>query len=198
MQFYKDAAPDLEITNQLDDGLLRLLRAGDRDGAQQRLAEMIATGRDRYGAELALVTCSAVTSSMMSALRDGARIPLIKIDSPMAERAVREGRRIGVVVTFPPTTEPTSNLLREAAESAGKEIELDVRTFSDAYDALLSGNPARHDAILLDGVDRLQNDVDVVVLAQVSMARILDRVARRVPVLTSLDTSLAAIRQRLG
>ena len=45
MQFYGEAAPELEVTNLLDDGLLRLFRSGDEAGAEGRLAEMIGTQR---------------------------------------------------------------------------------------------------------------------------------------------------------
>jgi hypothetical protein len=37
MQYYSEQAPDLEITNQLDDGLLRLLAAGRVDVVEARL-----------------------------------------------------------------------------------------------------------------------------------------------------------------
>ena len=71
----------------------------------------------------------------------------------------------------------------------------------EAYEALLAGDTARHDELLLALVERLQlEDVAVVVLAQVSMARIMPHLADRisVPVLTSLHTSLEALRSALS
>ncbi|HEV2763953.1 MAG TPA: hypothetical protein VGV38_13305, partial [Pyrinomonadaceae bacterium] len=59
MKFYSEAAPELEITNLLDDGLLRLLAAGDAATAEARLTDMIRVAARTYGAEAAMVTCSS-------------------------------------------------------------------------------------------------------------------------------------------
>ena len=200
MQFYAEAAPELEVTNLLDDGLLRLLAAGRAADVQRRLAEMLGAAVKTYRPELAMVTCSSVSKEMVEALARGFDLPVLKIDYPMARRAVRAGRRIGVAATFPPTLAPTSRLLREAAEEAGAEIEIVEEAAPEAYRALLAGDTATHDALLASAVENLQGeDVSAVVLAQVSMARTLPLVERtaRVPVLTSLHTSLEAIREAL-
>jgi hypothetical protein len=108
---------------------------------------------------------------------------------------------VGVAATFPPTLVPTSKLLRDAAAEAGVEIEIVEEVAPGAYDALLSNDAATHDELLAAAVESLQNrDVSAVVLAQVSMARTLPLIERtaRVPVLTSLHTSLEAIRGALG
>ncbi len=197
VQFYKEAAPDLDIINLLEDGLLRLFSAGDFPLAEVRLGAMLAAARDVYAARLAILTCSAVPRPLLDSLRAAARIPVLKIDHPMARRAVETGSRIGVAVTFPPTAELTSKLLLESAEEQGRSVELTLEVKSKAYDALLAGDAATHDKMLLDAVAALaRQNVDVIVLAQVSMARILDRARASVsvPVLTSLDTSLAAVR----
>jgi aspartate/glutamate racemase len=201
MQFYSEAAPELEITNLLDDGLLRLLAAKRHETAQERLADMIDTARETYAAELAMITCSSVSKDMAERLGEKFDLPILKIDYPMAREAVRAGNRIGVAATFPPTLEPTSKLLNQAAAEADTTIEIIREVAPEAYDALLSGHTAEHDELLLDLVKKLeQQGVAAVVLAQVSMARILPRLngVITVPVLSSLHTSLDAIRERLG
>jgi hypothetical protein len=128
-------------------------------------------------------------------------MPALKIDYPMARAAVRAGRRIGVAATFPPTLAPTSKLLNEAAAEAGVEVEIVQEVEPAAYDALLANDTATHDRLLLDLIARLQKkDVAAVVLAQVSMARVLPLVGEgaSAPVLTSLHTSLEAIREALS
>jgi hypothetical protein len=201
MQFYAEAAPELEITNLLDDGLLRLLAAGRAGDVRRRLAEMLRAAAETYGPELALVTCSSVSKEMSDSLARDFTFPVLKIDYPMARRAVLAGRRIGVAATFAPTLVPTSRLLREAAAEAGVEIEIVEEVTPEAYTALLSNDTQTHDELLAAAVERLQNkDVAAVVLAQVSMARTLPLIERgaRVPVLTSLHTSLEAIREALS
>ena len=201
MQFYAEAAPELEITNLLDDGLLRLLAAGRAGDVSRRLAEMLRAAAETYAPELAMVTCSSVPKEMTDSLAGDFPFPVLKIDYPMARRAVRAGRRIGVAATFPPTLVPTSRLLREAAAEAGAEIEIVEEVAPEAYKALLAGDTGRHDELLSAAVENLQDkDVSAVVLAQVSMARTLPLIERgaRVPILTSLHTSLEAIREALS
>ncbi len=197
MQFYTEAAPELEITNLLDDGLLRLLSANKQSIAQNRLAEMIKTAVETYGAELAMITCSSVSKEMAERLNDDFALPILKIDYPMAREAVNTGKRIGVAATFPPTLVPTTKLLSEAAIEAGTNIEIIQEVSPEAYQALLANDNQKHDELLLAVIERLeQQKVDVIVLAQVSMARILPQLNGRikVPVLSSLHTSLKAIR----
>jgi glutamate racemase len=201
MQFYGERAPELEITNLLDDGLLRLLASGKSEAARKRLSEMLGAAAETYGPELAMITCSSVPRDMSDSLARDFRMPVLKIDYPMARAAVRAGRRVGVAATFPPTLAPTSKLLNEAAAELGTEIEIVQEVEPKAYDALLANDTATHDRLLLDLIERLQNqDVSAVVLAQVSMARVLPLVGERAraPVLTSLHTSLEAIREALS
>lgn len=201
MQFYGERAPELEITNLLDDGLLRLLASGRAETARKRLSEMLRDAAATYEPELAMITCSSVPREMSDSLARDFRMPVLKIDYPMARAAVRAGRRVGVAATFPPTLVPTSRLLNEAAEEAGTEIEIVQEVEPKAYDALLANDTAAHDRLLLDLIERLQGqDVSCVVLAQVSMARVLPLVGERarVPVLTSLHTSLEAIRAAMA
>jgi Asp/Glu/hydantoin racemase len=201
MQFYAEAAPELEITNLLDDGLLRLLAAKEYDTAEARLADMLRVAAGVYRAEAAMVTCSSVSKEMVGRIAEGFAVPVLKIDYPMARRAVAAGRRVGVAATFPPTLGPTRRLIEEAAREAGAEVEIIEEVAGGAYDALLAGDAERHDALLLETVSRLEaRGVAVVVLAQVSMARTLPLIEGRagVTVLTSLHTSLEEIRGALG
>jgi Asp/Glu/hydantoin racemase len=199
-QFYGEAAPELEITNLLDDGILRFFRLQDQQAAEERLTELIKIARNSYGAEVALVTCSSVSSEMRERLRRRFDFQVLKIDDPMARRAVMVSRRIGVAVTFPPTVEMTGKLLREAAAEAGRAVEIITEVAPEAYHALLAGDQQKHDELLLTLINRLdEQNVDAIVLAQVSMARIFPQLSKRLkaPVLTSLHTSLDAVRQAL-
>lgn len=201
MQFYSQAAPELEITNLLDDGLLRLLAAQDLATTRTRLADMVRVATETYKAELALVTCSSVPLELVVELSAQVRVPIVKIDYPMAQQAVRAGRRIGVAATFAPTLGPTRRLLERAAAEAGVELALIEAVAPAAYDALLTNDLARHDELLTAAVVQLsEQDVATIVLAQVSMARTLPQLAGlvKVPVLSSLHTSLAAVRARLA
>lgn len=198
--FYTAEAPELEITNLLDDGLMRLFHAGNNEKAMARLMDMCRAARGTHDAELAMLTCSAVLPEDMKRLRGAVPLPLFKIDEPMAHRAVAAGSRLGVVVSFRPTIETTRALLLETAAAAGQmKPELVLRFVDGAYQALLDGDAATHDNGIEAAARQLSGEqVHAVVLSQISMARVVPRLADLpMPVFSSLETSLEAIRGML-
>ena len=194
-RYYSAHAPQLDIFNLLDDGLMRYLDAVDMARAQKRFLAMLATARDEYGAKMAMLTCSAVPAATMETLRAWDRaFPVIKIDEPMAAKAVTFGETIGVLATFPATVATTQALILGAAE--GHPISMPTVCIPAALEALFDGDRARHDALVkAAAVEMAAGGVDGIVLAQVSMAHLMDAIAREtgLPVAASLDTSLAAI-----
>ena len=116
-------------------------------------------------------------------------VPVLRVDQPMADEAVKMGKRIGVIATLRTTLEPTADLIARRAAAAGKAIELTSRLCDGAFDALMSGNAAAHDAKVASVLKELSGQVDVVVLAQASMARVVDGLSaadKRTPILASL------------
>src|SRR3712207_6134430 len=120
MQFYAEAAPELQITNLLDDGLLRLLAAKDAGTAEARLTDMVRVAAETYGAEAAMITCSSVSKETAESIARRFALPVLKVDYPLAREAVRLGAMsggggtVGVAATFPPTLVPTRRLIEEA------------------------------------------------------------------------------------
>ncbi|MCZ2150151.1 MAG: aspartate/glutamate racemase family protein [Bryobacterales bacterium] len=198
--YYLDHAPELEITNLLDDGILRFFARQKESEAEERFVDLLCAARDTYNSELAMVTCSAVSRNMMRRLEDATGLPLVKIDEALALEAVTSARRLGVLVSFPPTQAVIRKLLEDAAADAGVEVELTFKLVPEAYEALLGGKNIHHDELLLEGLEELGREpVDAIVLAQVSMARLLRKLPPLpVPVLSSLRASLNTIRERLG
>ena len=71
---------------------------------------------------------------------------------------------------------------------AGKQIQLVSRLCDGAFDALMSGDGARHDSLVAMALKELASQVEVIVLAQASMARVVDGLPvedKRVPILAS-------------
>jgi hypothetical protein len=200
--YFRDHASDLEITNLLDDGILRFFAGQRESDAELRLAEMLCAARDAYDSELAMVTCSAVTRQMIRRLADATGLPIVKIDDALAKQVVLAGTRIGVVVTFPPTQAVISKLLRDMAKENGQQVELTIKLIPEAYESLLGGKLERHDELLLAGIAELgKESLDEIVLAQVSMARVLSKIPALglpMPVLSSLPAGLTTIREKLA
>jgi aspartate/glutamate racemase len=179
--------PGVRIVNLVDDSLLKdTMAAGHVTPAvTRRLAQYMLIGQD-MGATMILNACSSVGEAA-DAVRPLLGVPLLKIDTAMAERAVASGTRIGVAATVQTTLDPTVRLIEKVAADAGKAIKVSRKLCEGAFDALLAGDTARHDAIVSASLVELAAEVDIIVLAQVSMGRVADGLGDRisVPVLTS-------------
>jgi Asp/Glu/hydantoin racemase len=113
---------------------------------------------------------------------------VLRVDEPMAERAVAIGSRIGVIATLPSTLEPTAALIQARGPAAGRKVELTTEVVPGAFEAVISGNGAKHDELVGAALKALAKKVDVIVLAQASMARVVDALSpaeKPVPILSS-------------
>jgi Asp/Glu/hydantoin racemase len=150
-------------------------KGGITPAIAQRVAGYLASAASGE-ADYILVTCSSIGPAVDAAAA-GVKIPVLRVDQPMADEAVRAGRRIGVIATLPTTLHPTTDLVRRRAALAGKQIELTSRLCEGAFEALMSGDAAKHDAIVGAALRELSTQVDVILLAQASMARVVDTLA---------------------
>jgi aspartate/glutamate racemase len=135
----------------------------------------------RYARDLAelgrvdaiMITCSTMNRSF-AAVSDAMRsyrIPVIQIDRPLMEAAVRQGGRILVVATHGPTVESTRRLLHETADEMGAHVDFAGETVEEAWHCLASGDVAGHNEVLSNAIRRriTREPVDSVVFAQLSM-----------------------------
>jgi Asp/Glu/hydantoin racemase len=145
------------------------------------------------GAGAVLVTCSSIGEGVKVA-RQLFDFPVLRIDEPMAERAVEAGRRIGVLATLQTTLAPTVRLIEETAAARGCHREIVSCLCAGAFDAVLAGNVATHDRLVRASLEELSATVDVVVLAQASMARVVAELPpqeRRIAILSSPELAIA-------
>jgi Asp/Glu/hydantoin racemase len=192
-QLCKAKLPQVDTFNLVDDSLVRAIGARGALTADiaRRVAGYIASA-EAGGADYILVTCSSIGPAVEAAA-PFTGVPVLRVDQPMADLAVQTGRRIGVIATLPTTLNPTSDLVRRRAALAGKPIELTSRLCEGAFEALMSGDAARHDAMVAAALRELAAGVDVILLAQASMARVVDGLPaadRRIPILASPPTAI--------
>lgn len=183
-----ELAPGAEVFHIVDESLLGVTRKTGRltDVTRRRVLGYLVSAAEA-GADLVVVTCSSIGPAV-DASRGFVPVPVLRIDEPMADEAVRLGSRVGVVATLATTLEPTAELVERRGREAGKPIELVARLCDGAFDALAAGDRDRHDELVRDGLRRLLADVDVIVLAQASMARVADTLPaeeRTKPILAS-------------
>jgi Asp/Glu/hydantoin racemase len=178
----------VDLLHIADDTLIRDVIAEGQlsEGTSQRVRDHIAAA-ERANADYIMVTCSSIGPAVDSAKRNGS-VPILRVDQPMADQAVRLGNRVGVIATLPTTLVPTADLIRRRAAEINKDVEITAHLCKGAFEALMSGNVVEHDAAVLKALNELSEQVDVIVLAQASMARVIDQLPNnhsRVPILAS-------------
>lgn len=196
-----ESLPEVTVRHILDEPLLDRVRqhggllAEDAERLRSHVVEA-----EKTGADAVLVTCSTI-SPLVDEAAAHAGVPVLKIDEAMITEAVRMGTRIGVVATAETTLEPTRQLLLAQAARAGKPIEPELVLVQGAFTALFGGDAAAHDRLVKAAVLELAQRVDVVILAQASMARVLavlPEAERLVPVLASPQLALGRLKERMA
>jgi Asp/Glu/hydantoin racemase len=192
--------PEVDQFHMVDESLIQnTIRARKlTKTTTRRVLAMVQSARDG-GADAVVVTCSSIGAAV-SLARQIFDFPVIRVDEAMAEAAVRVGRRIGVAATLRTTLEPTVALLREKALAAQIEVEVMESVCEGAFEAVLAGDTATHDRLLAEALIKLAASVDVVVLAQASMARVVEHLpadAGRAPILSSPELAVKHARSVL-
>lgn len=180
--------PNIKVFNIVDDSLIKNVIACNEltPAAARRVVNYVGSA-ELAGADYILVTCSSIGTAVETAA-SLTNVPVIRVDQPMADLAVQTGKRIGVIATLSTTLQPTSDLVRRRALFAQKEIELTAVLCKGAFEALMSGNTIAHDAMVAEALGELVKKVDVIVLAQASMARVVDSLSiaqKSIPILAS-------------
>ncbi|MBD1434984.1 aspartate/glutamate racemase family protein [Sphingobacterium sp. DN00404] len=187
-QLFSEKSVQAEVFNIVDDSLIKdVIQKGRlEDKTAQRVINYV-TSAEEAGADLIMVTCSSIGRAVEQAA-EKAGVPVLRVDQPMADHAVAAGTRIGVVATLPTTLEPTGDLVLRRAQKAGKDVELVSRLCEGAFEALMGGDAAKHDEMVKQALQELSEQVDVILLAQASMARVVSQMSesdRKVPILSS-------------
>ncbi|MFJ9174174.1 aspartate/glutamate racemase family protein [Streptomyces sp. NPDC102360] len=155
------------------------------------------------GADAVLCTCSTL-GAVAEGLAADAGVPVLRVDRPMAARAVAEGNgvspartqlrargRIAVVATVRSTLGPTADLVEEEAARAGRAVDVRTVFVEGAWDRFLAGDRDGYLALVAGAVDGIA-DADVVVLAQASLADAAELTRTPLPVLSSPRPGLGA------
>lgn len=193
----KAAAPgvDLDIMTLADPTIINetVANGGVTPAAAQRLMKLYMAGM-AGGADIIYNICSSIGD-----VADAAKpifkvmgIPFVRIDEDMAISAVKTGTRIGVLATLRTTLEPTKRLIKRCADEMGKDVTL--------IDALADGafgkSKEELEEIFVEKVKDIADKVDVILLAQASMAECEKRLeeASGKPVVSSPRFGAAAVR----
>jgi Asp/Glu/hydantoin racemase len=200
-QLVSQYLPAVKVFNIVDDSLIKnTIACGELTPSTARRVVNYVGSAEAAGADFILVTCSSIGAAVEAAA-ELTNVPVLRVDQPMADQAVRTGTRVGVIATLSTTLQPTSDLVKRRAAVAGKDIELHAVLCEGAFDALMSGDGAKHDEMVSKALRELSAKTDVIVLAQASMARVADSLApedKKVPILASPGIAMQHIASILG
>lgn len=191
--------PEVQRMNLLDDSLSAdLAHAGALDAAMT--ARFVALGdyAAATGADAILFTCSAFGPCIDAVKRRLSPLTVLKPNEAMIDEVVAavraDGGRVGLVASFAPT------LASMQPEFPG-DVPLSTRLADGALAALDRGDIQAHDQAALRAAQTLAaQGCTVIALAQFSLARArpLLAAATGLPVLTTPDSAIRALRRQLG
>lgn len=197
---FKEIIPDVELTHIVDDSVLKeVIKEGKvtKPVIKRMLSYFQAAEYDK--ADCIFNVCSSV-GEVADIARKIIETPIVKIDEKMAEDSVRKATNIGVAATLKTTLDPTCRLIENKAKEQGKTVKIQKTLCPGAFEELMSGNPKKHDEIVLKGIKELADKVEVVVLAQGSMARLTPRLNKDLAsrILTSPRRGVLEVKRVLG
>jgi Asp/Glu/hydantoin racemase len=196
-KLFQENLPNIESFHVVDESIIQeLLKIGHLTPKIVRRIAAHAMLANDAGADLILFTCSS-TSPAVDNIKELVDIPILKVDEPLAEKAVSLGEKIGVVTTAKTTLEPSVNLIEASAARQGKKVRVQAELETKAFEARLSGNIAEHDRLVKETIRKLAQKNTVIVLAQASMAHLADEMQDQldVPILASPALCMKALQQ---
>ncbi len=179
--------PEVSTVHLVDEDLLARARTSGPDAVRAEVEAGLDSLRAR-GADVVVCTCSTL-GGVAELVADDATV--FRVDRPMARRAVATGSRIGVVAAVESTVVPTEALLADEARRAAADPTYEVVLVEDAWDLFEAGRTEDYLAQIAAAARELADRVDVVVLAQASMAPAAERLNLAVPVLASPGAAVA-------
>ena len=148
----------------------------------------------KTGAEAILFTCSAFGPCIDACKKAFSDIPVLKPNEAMIDEVAQGQGRLGLIATFAPT-------LASMPPEFPRGTAIEPALAEGALDALNAGDTQQHDALIAAQAAALsKRGCTRIALAQFSMARARAacETASGLPVLTTVDSAVRALRRRIG
>ena len=199
-ELFASIIPEAEVHNIVDDSLLKEVSSVGHatPGIIHRMCEYFEAAQS-LGSDLIFNQCSSAGEAAAIAAKT-VKIPVLRVDEAMAEKAVALGGKIGVIATVASTVAPSCNLVAAKAEAAGKKVEVVRYLVDGAMQILIDGGGSpearqKHNAMVKQTVIKCAEECDVVVLAQGSMVVLLPELTDiKKPVLSSPELGVRKAR----
>ena len=198
MKAFKVHWPEVETINILDDSLSRDRAKSDvLDGKMMgrflRLGEYALS----IDADGILFTCSAFGPAIEAVAKQH-KIPVLKPNEAMFSMALKQGKNIGMLVTFENSIKVMSQEFDAMAKTRNSAATLNVKLVKDAISILKQGLIDEHNRLIADTAKELK-DCDALMLAQFSMANAWNAVSEQldIPILTAPDAAAKLMKEKI-
>lgn len=190
-QLIADIMPEVEVMHLVEESMIKqVMKAG---GVTPNIAARIADYvhiAEKADCDIFITACSSIGTAVEQC-QFLTPLQLARIDSAMVKEAIEKGERIAVLATVATTLKPTLDYVQRKIQKSGKPRAVTPILMEEAFHALLAGEMDTHDRIVADGLKTAFSQADVVMLAQASMARVLQQLPTPpVPVLTSPESGI--------
>ncbi|WP_162593260.1 aspartate/glutamate racemase family protein [Variovorax sp. PBL-E5] len=188
--------PQASRMNLLDDSLSTDLARSGRglDAAMHERFQRLTQYAVDAGAQGILFTCSAFGPCIEAVAQRHAGLPVLKPNEAMVADAAAGAGKLGLIATFAPT-------LASMPPEFPAGMALEPALADGAMDALNRGDGETHDRLIAAQAALLcARGCTRIALAQFSMARARQacELASGLPVLTTVDSAVRALRTRLS
>lgn len=181
-----ELAPGLKVRHEVAAHLLD--EARHRGCVDAELASRVAQAMGKAaatGARVVICTCSTIGAAAVRSGTPGNFVAM-RLDEAMMKRAVERGPRVLVVAALADTMLPTMALLEQVARGQQADVRATPLLVDEAWPAFMAGDMNTYLTLLATAIRQHAADIDVVVLAQASMAPVADLLADlKVDVLSS-------------
>jgi hypothetical protein len=194
----RELAPGHPASHVVDESLLAdARRLGiDDSGVVSRVNEAMARAATP-GTHVVVCTCSTVGGIAERSQTQGQFIAM-RIDRAMANEAVRLGPSVLVVAALESTLSPTQDLVHDSSRRIGKAVRVSTLAVPEAWQHFTQGDVSGYLATIAARARAAARGMDVVVLAQASMAGAAELLADlNMPVLSSPRLGVQAAIQRV-
>jgi hypothetical protein len=194
-----ELAPAVPVRHLVDESVLADTRAAgamtdDVCGRVPGAVQSLISG----GARVVVCTCSTIGGAA-EATPAPPGVVVMRIDRPMAERALAHGSRVLVVAALASTIGPTTSLLTDSAQRAGCPLVLSTLVCEQAWPHFERGDRVGYARVIARCIEAspATAGADVIVLAQASMAGAAALLAHlAVPILASPRLGLEVALER--
>ncbi len=185
--------PDVEIFHFMDEGMSWL---GKKEGriSGRNMARMVRlmNSAEELGVDGILLSCT-IFSPYIDLLKPYTDLPLVAADIGVFEKAARDYKKIGAVVSFAPTMESVSWVVDRCRNHIRPDFDVELKLAKGAFEAAAEGDVEKHNQSVFEAASSFK-DKEAVVLSQMSQIRALPLFEGfPVPVLTSPPVSLGLL-----